>query len=116
MGSIGSSSYLPGDIIAPAGKHCGQHVDRLAVKSIVGETDSFGSETKEVCQACLDEHNAEQRAQRANPDPSTFIECESCSVTDGTVKPVRDPEEGRAGPLYYWCKKCTKEVMDKFLD
>lgn len=116
MGVIGPSSYLPNDVISPQGSVCEKHNDRPAVKSIVGETDSFGSETMEVCQECLDEHNANLRKQRTNPDPEQFLTCESCSTRDKTVKPTRDPEEGSAGPVYHWCAACRKSVFDHFYE
>lgn len=116
MGTIGSSSHLPGDIIAPVSKYCSTHESVLAVKSIVGETDSWGSETDEVCQKCLDEFLAKEKEQRKNPDPALFHSCETCGTTDATVKPTRDPEEGRAGPVYNWCSTCRKQVMDNFAD
>lgn len=114
MATIGPSSFLPGDVIRPAGRTCDKHPERAAIKSIVGETDSFGSETTEVCQECLDEHNAAMRKQRENPDPEKFLDCESCGTRDKTVKPCRDPEEGSHGPVYHWCGPCRKEVFANF--
>lgn len=38
MGTIGPSSYLPGDVIRPVDLVCDKHPERAAVMSIVGET------------------------------------------------------------------------------
>lgn len=116
MGVIGPSSYLPGDVIRPVGLTCDKHPERAAVKSIVGEVDSFGAETVEACQECLDAHKAAERKQRENPDPEQFMTCESCGTRDKTVQATRDPEEGMCGPVYQWCGPCRKRVFDNFGD
>lgn len=104
--------HLPGDVIAPAGSFCDAHSDAAAVASIVGETDSMGSETREVCQACLDKHKKEQQFLRENQDQRPEEDCESCGKSSRDVKPCRDPDEGMAGPLYYWCKRCRAEFFE----
>lgn len=114
MGVIGPSKHLPGNIIDPVHSRCEEHPDRPAVKSIVGETDSFGSETQEVCQECLDKYRQDRDKKLANPDPDDFFDCDGCSKRDETVKPARDPEEGMAGPVYYWCAECRKDVFSKW--
>lgn len=116
MSSIGPSSYLPGDIINPVASACDKHPNRFAVKSIVGETDSMGSEVTQVCQECLDEYIAARKKQRENSDPENFYDCEGCGVRDKTVKPARDPEEGLAGPVYYWCAECRKDIFSRWSD
>lgn len=116
MGVIGPSRNLPGSIINPVHSHCEEHPDRPAVKSIVGETDSFGSETLEVCQECLDNYHKTRAEKLANPDPENFYDCEGCGVRDKTVKPCRDPEEGMAGPVYYWCAECRKDIFSRWSD
>lgn len=116
MGCIGPSKHiLPGDVIGLA-EHCdcSYHKGVAAVSSIATEVDSFGCETVEVCQECVDAHNERLRQQRLNPDPALFLQCESCGTTDKTVKPTRDPEEGGAGPLYDWCGKCRAEVFSNW--
>lgn len=114
MGAIGPSKHLPGNIIDPVHSRCEEHPERAAVKSIVGECDSFGSETHEVCQECLDKYHQYRKEKLANPDPEDFFSCDGCSKRDETVKPTRDPEEGTSGPVYYWCAECRKDVLSKW--
>lgn len=49
---------------------CDDHPDVPAVARVQGETDSFGCEMHDLCQACLDELRAEIRTQRMKPMPN----------------------------------------------
>lgn len=113
----GPTSTLPGHLWpAEPGDMCAEHPSRQAVKKIQTETDSFGFETLEVCQECLDNYHKTRAEKLANPDPEDFFDCEGCSVRDKTVKPARDPEEGMAGPVYYWCAECRKDIFSRWSD
>lgn len=113
MAVIGSSTNLPGDIVTPPyAPVCDTHPSVKAVASIIGETDSLGSETREVCQECLNKYK--EQVEQDKLDPTTYTDCDNCGVSDATVKPARDPEEGTCGPVYYWCRRCATAVFSRF--
>lgn len=115
MAVIGPSTNLPGDIVTPPyASVCDTHPSVKAVASIIGETDSFGSETQEVCQECLKAHKEQVKQDKL--DPATYMDCDGCGTSDATVKPARDPDEGSCGPVYYWCKKCRTDAFSRFSD
>lgn len=97
---IGPNSYLPGNVLPSSGvKFCDNHSERQAVKAIVGETDSMGSEILHVCQECLDTIKAYVS------EPSA---CDWCkTITQLTSR--RDPDEGSSGRVYLVCSGCIKE-------
>jgi hypothetical protein len=102
-------AYLPGQVLKPtAGASCEKHPDRPAPYRVVGETDSFGSEFIEMCQVCYDEFQAYTNDENNRQD------CESCGKQK-SASPRRDPSEGSSGPVYYWCAKCYKGVLDDFI-
>jgi hypothetical protein len=66
-----------------------------AVYKFQGETDSFGAE---YCYLC-EKHHAAAKA-------SDFEGiCDSCHKA-GILRPLRDPGEGMAGPVYRYCNPC----------
>lgn len=72
---------------------------------IQGETDSFGCELNDYCQACYDKMEARIAAEReADPDAGNYI-CDGCK-RDAPCKPARDLEEGNCGPVYWYCDPC----------
>jgi hypothetical protein len=109
MGRIlGPNSYLPGRVLIPAkNTFCDEHHDVPAVKEIVGETDSWGSETEYQCQACFDKMQERLKQEQANPEPAS---CDSCGVMTTDRKPTRDFEEGTTGPVYYCCPSCRNKL------
>lgn len=103
---IGPNSYLPGNIMhrdIPEGTVCDIHSDRLAIAEVVGETDSFGSETHHCCQECLDDMKKES--------PRVGM-CDWCKTSKVETKPMRDYEEGMHGRVYEVCKTC-RDRYDK---
>jgi DNA-directed RNA polymerase subunit RPC12/RpoP len=103
-GSTSSVNSLPGSKKACSnGEKCDDHPEVDAVHRIQGETDSFGCEYFYVCQLCFEEF------EKAG-DPE--YDCDGCGI-DGPVKPARDPDEGMAGPVYYYCTTCMKEHKER---
>lgn len=100
MGKVtGPISTLPGTIHPlPPGTMCDVHADRVAVKRIQGETDSFGSELNDCCQECVDE------IKNAEPVKG---QCDWCDTKNVEVQNKRDYEEGMSGRVYQICKPCN---------
>lgn len=95
--SRGPVSSMPGSShFLPEGSMCDQHDDRPAVRRAQGETDSFGCEYVLQCAECME-------ASRAYvPDPGFCSQCKTLQVLGAW----RDPDEGRAGPVYHYCREC----------
>ena len=103
---IGPNSFLPGQVMSTvAGAMCDDHPDRPAYKRIVGETDSFGSELIDLCQACYTAHINHV------PEPITGP-CAWCKKPSDNLKPTRDFEEGLHGPVYDVCPGCRQRQND----
>lgn len=106
---IGPNSYLPGkELSVPTGMMCDEHEDVVATHRIVGETDSFGSELIDMCDACYAKYL--EYDQKAEGD-----ECERCGSKEN-VGYVRDPEEGSCGPVYHLCGRCRKSMLSYSMD
>jgi hypothetical protein len=109
----GPISTLPGTIHKlPTGTLCdGYNVEEehnvLAVVRIQGETDSFGSEMNDFCQACYDKMLAEEEENRDVPTC-----CEWCKKSSLTCQLTRDFDEGTCGPVYNVCGACRKDQND----
>lgn len=102
----GPISSLPGAIHrVPAGATCDDHDDRLAVKRIQGETDSFGSELIDMCQECFDKYQRESQAHQAAEEAYPSSACQWCGIPK-LLHPHRDWEEGSTGPVYQLCSDC----------
>lgn len=102
--SKGSVRSLPGDTKrCTNGEKCDDHPEVDAVYRIQGETDSLGCEYFYTCQDCYDKY-------KEVGDPE--YDCDGCGK-DGPVKPARDPDEGMAGPVYYYCPSCMKEHKER---
>ncbi len=100
------SAPLPGDLAklsASAKERCDNHPEEQAAWRLTGESDSFGSEYHFLCQVCKDKH-----VKRARENP-TVTHCDHCNVST-EVWPWRDPDEGRAGPVYWLCKSCREKA------
>lgn len=122
MGVINASRHLPGDVVRPENIYearnwkCSKHDTREVFRILIGETDSMGSETTEMCAECYAKYElelAEEALKKTEPgyvDPNA-MECEYCQSTDD-VRPCRDPDEGMSGPVYYHCKTCRKETAE----
>lgn len=107
---IGPSSKLPGDlIICEHGVICDHHTCGMpAVRAVVGETDSFGSEVLHFCEAHYQVFLTEIREDRVTD------QCEFCGSSD-QVRPIRDPDEGMAGPVYMLCSKCRHNLHSSYV-
>lgn len=98
----GPVSTLPGAISpAPKNTTC-DDCDRPAFKRVQGETDSFGAEYFDLCK--------EHYKQYTEGDAPVGI-CDWCKA-DNELKPIRDPDEGQAGPVYYVCDSCRTNFYD----
>jgi len=106
----GPVSTLPGaHVRLPDDAVCDDHDDRRAVARIQGETDSFGAEYFDVCAECLERY----RTEKAAMDGGAFIgRCDRCGTGDTPLFAMRDPDEGMAGPVYYRCRGCRREIND----
>jgi hypothetical protein len=94
---------MPGDVVkfnkGSICVHCSTfEVEVPAVVTIVGETDSFGSELLDLCQKCY------TAVLEYEPED----ECEWCGKT-APLHPLRDYDEGLNGPVYQVCKACHKK-------
>ena len=78
-----------------------------AVVRVQGETDSLGCELIDLC----DEHNQVRQEQEEDHEGV----CNFCQAFR-VVKPFRDPEEGRSGPVYQVCEPCRGRALEAFVD
>jgi hypothetical protein len=86
---------------------CDDHPDVLAVARVQGETDSFGSELMDLCQACVDEMNAYAATEDARSGC-----CDWCKSSATDLRNRRDADEGMSGPVYRVCGACVKREND----
>ena len=108
--SRGRVSTMPGSVHElPEGTKCDSHEDRLAVKRIQGETDSFGCEYVMLCQECLDAYHKFREEERNTPRY-----CDWCKQQKLHVSPHRDVDEGMAGPVYNVCRECKHAEAELF--
>jgi len=84
------------------------HEDRSAVKTLVMETDSWGSEYFPMCKECLDKHKAERQAEYENPTGH----CEWCHKDGLYVSHRTDPGES-CGPVYEVCSPCYHAAVER---
>lgn len=105
-------AYIPGQLLpASVAIHNGygsicEDCNEPAVTTLVGETDSFGSEFHPLCQKHKDEYivarDKEQEDEENNPTGC----CDWCKRSHVKVRPHRDFEEGSCGPVYDVCDAC----------
>ena len=134
--SQGPVSTLPGHYLnVPEGTMCDNHPDRIAIRRVQGETDSFGCEAEDMCQECFDA----EIASRYEPCPAchgnrgefpdlytcpvcmnegkirrrNMGNCDWCKSTNVEVRPHRDFEEGRAGRVYDVCNECIRKENER---
>ena len=99
MGILGPG-YRPGQTVpADPGAVC-ETCGVPTTLALVGETDSFGSETIELCQRHLDE----SRTVRYEGGI-----CDWCSLPAIELIPTKDVDEGSNGRLYQVCHSCREE-------
>lgn len=90
---------------------CDGHEGVSAVVRVQGETDSFGAEYSDMCQACYDAYKA--RREEAKPEVQC---CDFCDSVSDTVRPFRDPDEGSCGPVYLVCQPCRSQALAYYAD
>lgn len=104
-------AHLPGQTVSVQndewGTKCDEHPEVDAIKRICTESDSFGSEYANLCQACVDEH--EQAIKEKESDPSQWERCK-CGNKEPRLISYRDMEEGMHGPVYEHCSKCHEKM------
>lgn len=76
-----------------------------ATVRLQGETDSFGAEYSDVCQA----HADSIRTSELNTPTS----CDWCKKMSNNCRSTRDYDEGMSGPVYMVCPACRlKQSQD----
>lgn len=104
----GPVQTLPGHKHKPSlSSMCSKHPLVSAHVSIQGETDSFGAEYTEMCQACYEEYLMLKESKK---EDLSF--CDWCNSEKKNCKPKRDPDEGSSGRVYMVCTACA---MDRSL-
>lgn len=102
----GPVSSLPGSVHAlPEGAICDDCSKNPATVRFQGETDSFGAEYHILCGDCLSKTREEIREERNKPS-----RCDYCKTDQVGCSPMRDYEEGMAGPVYSVCPTCRARV------
>ena len=102
-------AYLPGQVLKPEpGATCETHPEKLSVKRIVGETDSFGSEFIEMCSECYEKYKGYKEEAR-----ESFSICDWCKGNQKGCSPTRDYEEGTSGPVYNVCPGCRQRKSEE---
>ena len=99
MGDVsnGPVASLPGSRHSVSqGMKC-DDCENTATRRIQGETDSFGCEYHDLCDTC---------AATVLPAGSEGGFCDFCKTDAERLFPVRDPDEGMAGPVYFICRPC----------
>lgn len=105
-------AHLPGQVVALKddawGLNCEEHSDRLAVKRICSEADSFGEEYMNFCQPCWD--NYQQGLKEKEEDPEQWDTCTECKKKAPRLISYRDMDEGMHGPVYEHCEECHSKM------
>ncbi len=114
--ATGPIGTLPGSSHhrVPQGQTCDEHPERLAVKRVQGETDSFGSEQIDMCEECFVRFQKEREKELENKSTVPHY-CEYGNHMALNVAQRRDPEEGSAGRLYSMCSACHTKMVDAFV-
>ena len=104
---------LPGELIKlnskfhPMANKCDNHPLVLATYRLCGESDSFGDEYLYMCDTCYNEYKIEK--EKTNEDEHNCDWCNTLSI----LKPVRDPDEGSHGRVYYICNNCRIRMNER---
>lgn len=105
-------AHVPGQVVALKddawGLNCETHSDRLAVKRICSEADSFGAEYMNFCQECWDEY--QQGLEEKQADPEQWDTCTECKKKAPRLISYRDMDEGMHGPVYEHCEECHSKM------
>jgi hypothetical protein len=107
----GPISTLPGTAHdTPDSAKCDNHPEVAAYIRVQGETDSFGSEMSDLCEACYVEYKAETAKYAAERATG---KCDWCGNNVTDLKQMRDWEEGSYGPIYDVCGVCRKRRKEE---
>lgn len=111
MADVIGPGKKPGQTLTwkPDGRTCDE-CEEVAQHHIVGESDSFGSETMHLCNF----HAAELRREELEKR-NGFQYCEICHEQHQQVIPFRDPAEGGCGPVYMACPSCRTRIIEDFV-
>ncbi len=93
---------LPGQLVKHQGGLC-EDCGEPSTLTMVGETDSFGSEYIDLCQTCYDKDSDKE------PEEDNCEWCKKMAI----CSPVRDWEEGSNGPVYYVCSSCSQKQNEE---
>lgn len=110
----GAISTLPGSYHrVPKGQTCdSEFIEHMfpvsATHRIQGETDSFGSEMFDCCDAC----HAAYKASCEEHGPLKGA-CNWCKTGPHVLYPTRDYGEGSSGPVYDVCSSCRTKQLDE---
>lgn len=104
----GPVSSMPGSThaVVRGSTRCDDHPNRLAVKRIQGETDSFGAEYHDLCQECVDKMRRAEAQRREE-----LGTCDWCGTSGVRVLNRRDMDEGMSGPIYKVCGDCIAREL-----
>ncbi len=107
----GPISSLPGSLHRPPkGMKCDDCSEAFATVRVQGETDSFGCEMIDLCDACRAKDLGQEVAAEAIPE-----KCDWCKSMTTDARPTRDWEEGSCGPVYRVCSDCRKRRTEQDL-
>ena len=88
-------------------------IEKPAKAAMIGETDSYGSEVHHYCEDCI--KAIEEEREKSNSEDELKY-CDHCEAQSKDVRPMRDPEEGSCGRLYYLCQKHRSALISSFVD
>ena len=86
---------------------CYKHSSVLATHRLCTESDSFGHEYLYMCKNCYNEYK-EKKDQTKEEEHK----CDWCNTLN-ILKPVRDPDEGSCGRVYYVCNSCRNRMNER---
>lgn len=105
MADLHGPGGLPGQVSnTPTGMKC-DDCGQPATVRVQGETDSFGSEQHDLCDAC------ERKMREECRDSSG--RCDYCKADVSERIWTRDYEEGLGGPVYHICRPCYQRQQDR---
>lgn len=100
--SSGPVSTLPGNTVNYSGDCKCERCEKPATKRVQGETDSMGCEYLYLCNECAD---------KIRNEVDEYY-CDWCGKF-AVVSPMRDIDEGMAGPVYHVCSDCRDKENDR---
>jgi len=99
MAAVTGRGEHPGPI--QPGQLCDDCHEHLATHRMLVESDSFGTEYTDLCDAC-----AEKERQRRAEERARGGKCDWCGKNSTDLHRTRDFDEGSNGPVYEVCPSC----------